>query len=240
MTRTITALFDARSDAEAAKARLEQSNVDADHIHIHDKTSSGYNETGNSTHAEPGIWASIKNAFLPDHDRHTYEEGVRRGGVLLTADVSEDTVGDAVRVLEDAATVDIDARAESWRESGWNYEAAAGVAGGDTRSRSDLATFDANAQQDLSDEPSIYGRRELDRGSARARSYVQEPYVATTGNRVQGHGAVDTARGLTDEALGNVKQAAGSLFGNERLEQEGVTQERKGEAEQGKPTTTHS
>jgi hypothetical protein len=37
MTRTITALFDDRSDAEAAKARLSQSRVDADHVRIHDK-----------------------------------------------------------------------------------------------------------------------------------------------------------------------------------------------------------
>lgn len=45
MTRTITALFDDRKDAEAAQERLKQSRVDADHIRIHDKSSDGYNET---------------------------------------------------------------------------------------------------------------------------------------------------------------------------------------------------
>lgn len=113
MTRTITALFDDRSGAEAAQERLKQSRVDADRIRIHDKTSDGYNETTRSTHEDRGIWASIKNAFLPDHDRHTYEEGVRRGGFLLTADVDDDAVGAAVSVLEEANTVDIDERAES-------------------------------------------------------------------------------------------------------------------------------
>ena len=71
MTRTITALFDDRSDAEAAQERLKQSRVDADHIRIHDKSSDGYSETAHSTNEHRGIWASIKNAFLPDHDRHT-------------------------------------------------------------------------------------------------------------------------------------------------------------------------
>ncbi|WP_076073024.1 CsbD family protein [Sphingomonas montana] len=238
MTRTITALFDARSDAEAAKARLEQSRVDADHIHIHDKTSPGYSE-GQSSQAEPGIWASIKNAFLPDQDRHTYEEGVRRGGFLLTVDVNEDAVADVVQVLEDADTVDIDARAETWRSSGWNYEAAAAVTGaGDGRDASPSRTYDANPDDTLSDAPSVYSRRETDRGGSRARSYVSEPYVSTTGDRSQGHGVADTAKGLADEAIGNGKQAVGSAFGNPALERDGIAQERKGEAEQGKPRDT--
>ncbi len=131
MTRTVTALFDKRSDAEAAEARLKAANVDASHISIHDKTSSGFHATGHSTTQDPGMWASIKNAFLPDEDRHTYEEGVRRGGFLLTADVDEDHVDEVVRVLEEADTVDIDDRAGEWRSSGWDYapEAVATGAG---------------------------------------------------------------------------------------------------------------
>ena len=86
--------------------------------------------SGPSTTQAPGMWASIKNAFLPDEDRHTYEEGVRRGGFLLTADVSEDQVDAAVRVLEEADTVDMDDRSQQWRSSGWDYApAAAGDAG---------------------------------------------------------------------------------------------------------------
>ena len=80
MSSTITALFDSRADAEAAKDRLKSARIDADHIHIHDKSSAGYKETGYSTHEDRGFWDSIKNAFVPDEDRHTYEEGVRRGG----------------------------------------------------------------------------------------------------------------------------------------------------------------
>ena len=225
MTRTITALFDDRSDAEAAQERLKQSRVDADHIRIHDKSSDGYNETTHSTHENRGIWASIKNAFLPDHDRHTYEEGVRRGGFLLTADVDDDAVGEAVNVLEEANTVDIDERAESWRSSGWDYapaEAAATAASYGLDASPDHASTTSNEYVARASGTSVYGHRDLDRGSSRVRSYSND------------HSAGNKAKGLTDEALGNVKQAAGSVFGNENLKRDGIDQERRGESEQGK------
>ena len=225
MTRTITALFDDRSDAEAAQARLKQSRVDADHIRIHDKSSDGYSETAHSTHEDRGIWASIKNAFLPDHDRHTYEEGVRRGGYLLTADVDDDAVGEAVSVLEEANTVDIDERAESWRSSGWDYapaEAAATAASYGLDASPDRAFATSGDDMAPANTSSIYGRRDLDRGSSRVRSYGND------------HSTGSKAQGIADEALGNVKQAAGSVFGNESLKHDGIEQERRGEIEQGK------
>jgi uncharacterized protein YjbJ (UPF0337 family) len=41
----------------------------------------------------------------------------------------------------------------------------------------------------------------------------------------------DKAKGLANEAAGNVKQAIGKATDNERLRAEGVAQERKGEAQ---------
>lgn len=236
MTRTITALFDDRSDAEAAQERLRQSRVDADHIRIHDKTSEGYSETGRSTHEERGIWASIKNVFLPDEDRHTYEEGVRRGGYLLTVDVDNDAVADAVRVLEEANTVDIDERAGSWRSSGWDYEpGAAAAAAADYGADSSVdRSFRSTDETGSAGTASIYGRRDADRSSSRVRSYGNDPYTDYGTESSARDQTGNKAKGLADEALGNVKQAAGNAFGNDRLTQDGVEQERRGEAEQGK------
>ncbi|PZU47763.1 MAG: CsbD family protein [Sphingomonas sp.] len=42
----------------------------------------------------------------------------------------------------------------------------------------------------------------------------------------------DKAKGLTNEAVGNVKQGIGKVTGNDKLRAEGVAQERKGEAQQ--------
>ena len=183
MSSTITAMFDSRADAEAAKERLKASNVDADHIHVHDKSSAGYREQGYSTHQDRGMWDSIKNAFLPDEDRHTYEEGVRRGGAVLTADVDEDDVARAVQVLEEAGSVDVDDRAGQWRQSGWDYQA-----GGATGGASALGGFgdrdtgarDAGSQEEVIpvvEEQLVVGKRDVSRGGVRVRSYVTETPV---------------------------------------------------------------
>jgi uncharacterized protein (TIGR02271 family) len=200
MSSTITAMFDNRSDAEAAKARLESANVDAEHVHIHDKTSSAHREQGYSTHEDRGVWDSIRNAFLPDEDRHTYEEGLRRGGVLLTADVDDDRVDEAVRVLEGAGSIDIDDRSSQWRSSGWDYAApAAGVGtgaalgafgsnapatgGGDDRAMGGVGSTDhvgGNEREEVIpvvEEQLVVGKRDVNRGGVRVRSYVTETPV---------------------------------------------------------------
>ena len=177
MTRTITALFDQRADAEAAENRLKAANVEAGHISIHDKSSSGFHATGKSTTEDPGMWASIKNAFVPDEDRHTYEEGVRRGGFLLTADVNDDNVDAAVRVLEESDSINVDDRSQEWRSSGWNHGAEGAMATGAaaTGYGSDRANDVAGEQNiPIVEESLVVGKREVDRGGARVRSYVTE------------------------------------------------------------------
>jgi len=192
MSSTITALFDTRAEAEAAKDRLKSARVDADHVHIHDKSSTGYKEQGYSTHQDRGFWDSIKNAFVPDEDRHTYEEGVRRGGALLTADVDDDCVDEAVKVLESANSVDIDDRSSQWRQSGWDYAAAGGAAAGgasalggfgktDTGTDALATTGTTTAAQEevipVVEEQLVVGKRDVSRGGVRVRSYVTETPV---------------------------------------------------------------
>ena len=184
MSSTITAMFDSRSEAEAAKERLKSANVDADHVHIHDKSSTGYRGQGYSTHQDRGVWDSIKNAFLPDEDRHTYEEGLRRGGVLLTADVDDDRVDEAVRVLENAGSIDVDDRSSQWRSSGWDYStpaAGAGVATGAALGAVGSTEHVGNSEREevipVVEEQLVVGKRDVNRGGVRVRSYVTETPV---------------------------------------------------------------
>lgn len=203
MSRTITAMFDSRADAEAGRQRLLAANIDADNVRIHDQSSVGDASRGYSTGRDPGMWGSIKNAFLPDEDRHTYEEGVRRGGYLLTADVDENEVDEAVRALEEANTVDIDERAGQWRSQGWDYPgstsgsgmgsgmaagtgaAGAGVLGGglhasdydrDRTSAIGMKGGTTGGEQhiDVVEEELVVGKREVERGGVLVRSYVTE------------------------------------------------------------------
>lgn len=160
MSRTLTALFDSRADAQTSADRLRQLGIPSDRIHIHDNTSA----TADSTHEGHGLWATIKNAFLPDDDRRTYEEGVRRGGFLLTADVDEAQADQAIRVLHSADNaVDIDERADQWRAQGWNTPTA--TAGDKNLTEERIPVVEEQLQ---------VGKREVERGSARVRSYVTE------------------------------------------------------------------
>ena len=178
MTRTITALFDSRADAQDAVDRLKASGLDADHVRIHDKSSAG--KGGYSTHSEPGFWASIKNVFLPDEDRHMYEEGVHRGGFLVTADVDEDEAGQALTLLEQTSPVDIDQRAQEWRSQGWAYPAGSAQSqmGQGQMGRTQMGDAQTSAEAiPVVEEQLVVGKREVNRGGVRVRSYVTETPV---------------------------------------------------------------
>ena len=154
MSRTITALFDTRADADAGAERLRRAGIDAGHVSVHDQTT--HKTAGTySTGTDRGLWASIKNVFVPHADRHAYEEGIRRGGFLLTADVDDDKTPAAVKALDEANSVDLDARSQQWRSEGWDYDGPADAI-------------------DEADEGILFGSREADVGGTRYRSYTPD------------------------------------------------------------------
>ncbi len=194
MSRTLTALFDNRPDAEDAMRRLQEASVGIHDVHLHDRTSPGYSETDYSTHETRGFWETLKDIFVPDEDRHLYEEGVRRGGCLLTAEVDESRADQAVRVLEEADTVDLDERSAQWREEGWAYQAPAigmgyaagfGATGGlapaalgNAATAPPASTTNTGEQVvPMVEERLRVGKREVERGSVRVRSYMVDEQV---------------------------------------------------------------
>src|SRR3954463_8138175 len=84
--RTITAFFDTREDAQEAIGALHAEGVKAADIELiegnrDDGVESGYAER---PYHQEGFWASLANLFMPEEDRYTYAEGLRRGGYLVT------------------------------------------------------------------------------------------------------------------------------------------------------------
>ena len=74
--RTMTAMYDTRGAAETARDGLVALGIAESAVFIRGT------ETGETTRTEErGFWSSL---FFPDEDRTVYEEGVRRGGYLLT------------------------------------------------------------------------------------------------------------------------------------------------------------
>jgi len=119
--RTITAFFDNRSDAEDAIDRLTGMGVSHDNVRL----IPGYErdtDTGDSLPAQDtgeGFWDALRDLFLPEDDRRTYAEGLRRGGYLVTVDASDDQYERVLDILDDEGTIDMDERAGSWRSEGW-------------------------------------------------------------------------------------------------------------------------
>ena len=179
MSRTITAMFDTRADAEAAKNRLEAASLQVSHVDVTDSDSAGYNTnvgTGTTSPESQGFWSSLKSAFSPGEDRHVYEEGIRRGHALLTATVHDDDADKAVDILDNANSVDIDGRANDWKASGWTAPVAAtGMA---AKPPTGAAMGTTEEVIPVVEETLAVGKREVSRGGVRVRSYIVETPVS--------------------------------------------------------------
>ena len=168
MSRTITAMFDSRSEAEAAREQLRTA-TGAD-AQIIDKSSESSGDAGEGG----GFWAGIKDAFMADEDRSSYEEGVRRGGFLLCANVDESQADQACSVLQSGGSVDFDTREQQWRNEGWTPASGRQDTQGGSQDRERTVEEE---HIPLVEEQLRVGKREVDRGGAHVRSYVRETPV---------------------------------------------------------------
>jgi uncharacterized protein (TIGR02271 family) len=163
MSRTVTALYDSRAEAEAARDRLasEVNLKDVDIVAQDGGAGSGDTDAGGG---------GLGELYLTDEDRHAYGEGIRRGGYLLTAHVKTGEDPDRIiRLLEESPTVDLDERQEAWRSEGWQPYSGAGMG-------TSGAAGNAVEEQRIPvvEEQLRVGKREVARGGARVRSYVRE------------------------------------------------------------------
>jgi stress response protein YsnF len=202
-SRTLTAFFDNRADADTAMQRLRDIGFAESDIRL----------TGGESYAgadsDRGFWESLSDFFFPSEDRAAYAEGLRRGGYLVTvpnvSDSQHDTVLD---ILDDEGSIDMDERAEAWRTEGWTgaiagsgLGVAGATAGAGTAAATDLPTDDYTGERMASDrlatdrlatdrpaeirddevipvvrEDFRVGKRDVDRGRVRVRAYmVEEP-----------------------------------------------------------------
>lgn len=221
-TRTVTAIFNSRAEAGRAVEQLV-SELGVDRATVRTSPEAGAADTGydaSQPYQETGFWASLKDLFLPEEDRYAYAEAMRRGNVLVSAQVDQNQVERASDILERAGAVDPDQLETGWRQSGWTgYDAsAAGAArsssagmSGATATTGTLGTASTEATQAIAssantssaaattarsgitqatgtaqtaagnaesipivEERLIVGKREVERGRVRVRSYVVE------------------------------------------------------------------
>lgn len=222
--RTYTAMYESRADAERVQRELETLGIiDVDGMKLHDQGS----QDGYSTHESRGFWASMKSMFLPDEDRHTYEEGVRRGHCVLTVEVDDQHADRVHDLLENSNAIDVDERASQWRQEGWTAPSSAS-----TSAQTGMATMPgtnadaiagATASADTGTEERIpiveeslaVGKREVARGGVRVRSYVREVPVHEQVRLREEH--VDVERRPVNEPL-DAANLAGDAFRERTVE----------------------
>ncbi len=177
-TRTLTAMFKTRADAEkAGQVLASQLHLAQGMIRVSpgaSSTDAGYNKA--DPYAEKGFFGSIKDMLLPEEDRYAYAEGMRRGAVLLNATVDESQVTQASSVLEQSGALDLDAQEASWRQSGWTgYDTAAHDK---VRTAAPVAPAAMGGRTDdtikVMEERLTVGKRAVEGGGVKVRAYVIE------------------------------------------------------------------
>jgi uncharacterized protein (TIGR02271 family) len=221
-------LYDSRTDAEAARARLTATNIDADNVRIVDQNEAGGFGGGSGESSGHGFWASIKDVFVPDEDRHSYDEGLRRGGVMLYASVEDDDVDRATAVLDETGSVDMEERESSWRSEGWaGYTPSTGSSYGSSSSMGTTSGLAGTGPSmtgghsneehiQLAEEELRVGKREVNRGGARIRTYVTERPVQEQVTLREEH--VNIERRPVDSTTGSASLDNGALFQERTIE----------------------
>jgi uncharacterized protein (TIGR02271 family) len=217
--RTITAFFDDRTEANRAQEELRA--IGVSDVDIIDQSSPGYMSDGYSSHENRGFWANLKDMFLPDEDRHTYEEGIRRGGYLLTARADEDDADRVIDILDRDGTVDMQQRQQQWRQEGWAAPSlASGSMAGSTGGSmaADMGRTTSEERIPIVEEELRVGKREVARGGVRVHSYVVETPVHEQVNLREEHVSVE--RRPVDGTMGATGNVAdlGDAFRERNIE----------------------
>jgi uncharacterized protein (TIGR02271 family) len=73
-----------------------------------------------------GLIGALVDMGVPEDQAQYYAEGVRRGGALVTVEADDQNLDRISSLMNRHNPVDINQRAESWRQSGWKgYDASA-------------------------------------------------------------------------------------------------------------------
>jgi uncharacterized protein (TIGR02271 family) len=144
-----------------------------------------------------GVVGALVDMGLPEAEAERYAEGLRRGGALVTAQVADDRVDEAMDIMDRHHPIDLKERTRTWQESGWQgfspeadmltsadierersfYSSPRSTMDRDMtydETRSHGRTIDNDEHIDIVEEEVKIGKRAVDRGGVRVHTYVVE------------------------------------------------------------------
>lgn len=140
-----------------------------------------------------GLVAGLVDMGIPEEEAHWYAEGMRRGATMVSVTTDDASVNRAQDIMNRFNPIDLDERAASWQQSGWKgYEANAKPYTADqmaaerkqymtstpasttTTNTSTRTPATATGQQkfEVVEEDLKVGKRQVESGGVRIRSYV--------------------------------------------------------------------
>ncbi len=191
--RTVSAFFDTHGAAQKATDDLIAAGIPRDRIALTAGQDAGAAATTVDTSDDKGFWASLKELFLPDEDRNTYAEGLRRGGYLLAVRVGDADHDRVLDIMDTDGAVNMEERETEWRSQGWSGfsgqvespgtgDISTGLLAAD-HDAAIMASTPVSTMAGTGEENFWAGRRDLDRGRARVRSYAAEGATLSTGTQ---------------------------------------------------------
>lgn len=182
MSQTVIGVFDTPAAAHAAERKLVSSGFDQSCLHFA-ASDSAYVDTdetlsSGSKSTTDEIRDFFSELFGTRHSEESghYSEAVRRGGVVLAVDMSDDQSVETVReTLLESGAVDIDERVDAWKQQGYTgYDPEARPFGGE-EVRRERSTVLPVIQEEIE-----VGKREVGTGTVRVYSRMVETPVNET------------------------------------------------------------
>jgi hypothetical protein len=91
---TMVVLFETRAQARRAKGELIRAHIASPNIVLYDRSTADA-----SRESEQSLWQSLRDSSGFAADRSFYEEGMRRGGTVISVRVNDEQVSQAAEIL---------------------------------------------------------------------------------------------------------------------------------------------
>ncbi len=192
MTQTMVGIFDDNDEARAAVQALNKVGVKQGNIKLarNEGTGKGYKAyRGENLDQEESIGDSISDFFSDlfgtDDDisitdeTDIYSESVRRGSVVVTANVEEKMVNKAADILNDNGAIDVERRAAQYRKAGYKKFDRKAKPYTAQETKTELKKFRDQGEIALPviEEQLNVGKRVVNRGGVRVHTNVTESPV---------------------------------------------------------------
>jgi hypothetical protein len=103
---TILGLFETRAKARQAKGALIRAHIASPNISLYDRSAA------DSSRPEQSLWESLKDSLGFAEDRRFYEEGMRRGGTVVSVRINDEQRDQAAEILSREGAIELDTKGE--------------------------------------------------------------------------------------------------------------------------------